>query len=427
MIEELTVKNFALIKEANINFKKNLNVLSGETGSGKSILIGSIDLAMGKRANRDAMMTDDQNTEVCITFYEKNEDIIEKLKKIDVELVDDRVIIYRKVTKDKNISKINDISCTLNRIKEVTQILVDIYGQHDSEDLRKNSLHIEFLDDFIGKESKALKKNVETEYEKLKKLQEYFSTFDMDEDRKKREIELLTYEIKEIDEAKIKDGEEEALADKFKQLSNASKIIESLSEAKDILEESNIGKAVKELRDVEKYDDTVSSISEAISDVDSIVLDAVKDIDRKINDLDVDDKELNATEERLDLIRNILAKYKNNIDTMKKEYIAKKEKLELLSNYDMEKEKVEDEIKEAKKNLEKACQLLSEKRKEKAIDFKEKLIVELKELGFLDVNFDINIERSDEIKMDGYDDVTFMLSLNPGEKFRRLSDVASGG
>lgn len=427
MIEELYVKNFALIREANINFKNNLNVLTGETGSGKSILIGSIDLALGKRANRDVILNEKDSTEVCITFSEDNKEIIKKLKDIDVELDQGNLIIYRKITKDKNISKINDVPCTLNKIKEVTELLVDIYGQHDSEDLRKNSKHIEFLDDFIGEEAKKIKLQIKSAYDKVKELKDRLLMFDMDEDRKKREIDLLEYEVKEIEEINIKDGEEEELALELKELSNANKILENLNTAKDILEDCNVGKALKEIKEVEKYNPNISKVASSIEDVDSILIDAVKDIDSITSKLDIDEKTLNQIENRLDKIRSVLSKYKNDTEIMKKELINKKERLQLLTNYDIEKEKLEDDIKKESDVLNDICKTLSDLRKQKSKEFEEKLIEELKDLGFFDVNFQVKIEKDENIKIDGYDDVTFMISLNVGEKIRSLSEVASGG
>ena len=154
MLESLSVRNFALIKEAHIDFKNNLNVLTGETGSGKSILIGSINLALGMRASKEYMRDENEDTTVSIAFSIKDEELIKMIKDMDIPVDEDgKVIIYRKITKDKNIAKINDESSTLNKIRELTDKLIDIYGQHDGESLRKNAKHIEFLDDFIGKES----------------------------------------------------------------------------------------------------------------------------------------------------------------------------------------------------------------------------------------------------------------------------------
>ena len=214
MLDSLAVKNFALIKEAHIDFKNNLNVLTGETGSGKSILIGSINLALGMRASKDVMRDENEDTVVSIEFSIKDKSLIKRLKDLDITIADDgKVIIYRRITKDKNITKINDEPSTLNKIKEVTDKLINIYGQHDGETLRKNAKHITFLDDFIGVEAYKKKDNISNIYTKLKEAKEKYDSFNLDEKMRIREIDILKYEIDEIEKAEIKKGEEEELSD----------------------------------------------------------------------------------------------------------------------------------------------------------------------------------------------------------------------
>ena len=205
MLDSLAVKNFALIKEAHIDFKNNLNVLTGETGSGKSILIGSINLALGMRASKDVMRDENEDTVVSIEFSIKDKSLIKRLKDLDITIADDgKVIIYRRITKDKNITKINDEPSTLNKIKEVTDKLINIYGQHDGETLRKNAKHIIFLDDFIGVEAYKRKDNISNIYTKLKEAKEKYDSFNLDEKMRIREIDILKYEIDEIEKAEIK-------------------------------------------------------------------------------------------------------------------------------------------------------------------------------------------------------------------------------
>ena len=427
MLESLSVKNFALIKEAHIDFKNNLNVLTGETGSGKSILIGSINLALGMRASKDMIRDENEDTVVSIAFDINDKEILESMKSLDIDVAYNKIVIYRKITKDKNISKINDEPCTLSKIKEVTEKLIDIYGQHDSENLRKNAKHIEFLDDFIGGEVVDKKKIILKYYLELKEAKEAYESFNLDEKMRLREIDILKYEIEELENANLKDGEEEELAIKFKQASNSKNIIESMTNTINILQESNISLALKEIKSVIKYDDTLQSILSSLTDCDSIVSDSIKDLDRKINMYDIDDKDLSDMENRLNLIRGILAKYDNSVSRAKKELDDKKERLTKLNDYENEKSKAKEKLSSIEKKLENACEDLSVIRKKYSKDFINKLVLELKDLGFLDVNFDISIERKNEITKDGYDDVTFMISLNKGEKMRALSDVASGG
>ena len=428
MLESLSVRNFALIKEAHIDFKNNLNVLTGETGSGKSILIGSINLALGMRASKDYMRDENEDTTVSIAFSVDDKELIKEIKDMDIPIDDDgKVIIYRKITKDKNIAKINDESSTLNKIKELTNKLIDIYGQHDGESLRKNAKHIEFLDDFIGKESFEKKVVVSKLYTELKEKKEKLDGFNLDERMRLREIDILKYEVDELEKANLKEGEEEELADKFKIISNSKNIIESLTTAFNALQELNISAAVKEVKSAVKYDESLNDIYSSLMDCDSIISDSIKELDKKIGQYDIDEKEFSMMENRLDLIRGILSKYDNSVSKALSELEIKKKRLIELYDYDNEKKKAEEDVKISEAKLEKAATELSDLRKKYSKDFISKIVEELKDLGFLDVQFDISIEKKPEINRDGFDEVTFMISLNTGEKMRALSDVASGG
>lgn len=428
MLESLSVKNFALIKEAHIDFKNNLNVLTGETGSGKSILIGSINLALGMRASKDYMRDENEDTVVSIAFKVDDETTINMIKEMDVPLDEDgRIIIYRKITKDKNIAKINDEPSTLAKIKELTEKLIDIYGQHDGESLRKNAKHIGFLDDFIGEKSSKLKNRVSDLYTELKEKKVKLDSFNLDESMRLREIDILKYEVDELEKANLKVGEEEELADKFKIISNSKTIIESLTNAFNALSEVNMAAALKEIKYALKYDESINDIYSSLLDCDSIISDSIKELDKKIDMYDIDEKEYADMENRLDTIRSVLAKYNNSVKKAMEAFEYKKKRLVELDDYENEKEKAKQDLEQTEKKLIEVATELSDLRKEYSKHFIERIIDELKDLGFLDVKFDIDIARSKEITRDGFDDVTFMISLNTGEKMSALSDVASGG
>ena len=427
MLSELSIKNFALIKEANINFKDNLNIITGETGSGKSILLGSVNLCLGKRFNRDMMRDENEETIASVVFDVNDKAILDKLKEMDISCEDGRVIIYRKINKDKNTTKINDIPCTLNKIKEVTDLLLDVYGQHDSEDLRRNSMHLNFLDDYIGAEADKQKKIIKEKVAELKSLIEEYKTFNMDESQRLREIDLLTYELNELEEIDLKEGEEDELSDEYKRLSNAKNIIDSIYRTKEILSESNVGMAAKELKSVLKYDAEREPIYKNLSDLESLSRDLERELENKIDDYNVDDKILYDVENRLNAIRKVLMKYDNNIDKALKEFKEKSDRLLILNDYEKNKTLAKEKIDAKEKELDKLCEALSSLRKTKAKEFEEKLIYELKDLGFLDVRFNVDITKKDNPTEDGYDDCVFYISLNTGEKMMPISEVASGG
>lgn len=427
MIENLSVRNFALIKEAHIDFKDGLNVLTGETGSGKSILLGSLNLALGMRANKDVIRDDNDETSVTMSFNVTDNDLLEYFKSLDINIEDGRIVIYRKISRDKNVVKINDEPCTLLKLRSVTERLIDVYGQHDGEDLRKNSKHIEFLDTFIGEDVIKVKKEILKYYDELNEIDKKLSSFNLDERMKLREIDLLKYEIEELTNANIKDGEEEDLTDKFKVASGAKSIIQNLSAAIDLLQNSDLSKALRELKDACKIDNSLDNIYSSLVDADSIISDSIKELDKKMDSYDVDEKELKNMEDRLDQIRSILSKYNNSLETANSELKAKSERLEVLNNYDLEKEKTEAHYQKCKDNLYKAANKLSEIRNKYKQAFEEKIIDELRDLGFLDIKFNISIDKKTEVTKDGIDDVVFYVSLNTGEKLKPLSEIASGG
>lgn len=427
MLNSLTVKNFALIKDANIDFKNNLNVLTGETGSGKSILIGSINLALGMRASKDIMRDENLDTIVNISFSLNDDEILNEFKNMDIDITNKEIIIYRKITKDKNISKINDLPVTLAKIKEVTSKLIDIYGQHDGEDLRKNSKHITFLDEFIGEEVREYKEEIKKIYNELKIKSEKLSKFDIDERIRLREIDILKYEIEELENAKLKEGEEEELTNVFKLASNSKDIINNLYKVLSLLDETDLGKAAKLINESMKYDENLSSVYDSLITCDSILSDSKKDIEKKVRSYDLDESEYNRIEQRLAKIRSVLSKYNHSVANALNELDEKKKRLNMLENYDVEKSKADKEFKEVSDRLLDSCKRLTKLRKTYSKKFIKELINELKDLGFLSVKFDIDFKEKYEPTLDGIDDITFMISLNTGEKMRPLSDIASGG
>ena len=432
MLQELHVKNLALIKEANITFGNKLNILTGETGAGKSILLGSINLALGNRASKDLIRDGSNEVSVELLFNVGKDSaiqdvLIKKFEEYEIPYDDGNIIIQRKVSKDKSSAKINMSFVTLDKLKEITELLIDIHGQHDSEELRKDTKHIVFLDNYLTKELKDLKIKLSAKYDELHSARKELKEFDIDENMKNREIDLLNYEIEEIDNANLKSGEEEDLNDKYKKISNSKNIIDSIYYAKESLDRFDISGAISKLKSVSKYDDSLEGLISTLYDIEQITNDAKKDIDSYVREYDYSESDLSSIEDRLDLIRNIYAKHGGDYEKTMKSYNLKTDRLNLLKNYDKEKIECEERVKKLSAELYDISKKISEIRKKGAKNFEKEVIAELKELGFLNVSFQINFEERNEVTKSGIDVVEFMISLNPGEKMRSLSDTSSGG
>ncbi len=432
MLQELHVKNLALIKEANITFGDKLNILTGETGAGKSILLGSINLALGNRASKDLIRDGSDEVSVELLFNVGKDSAIydaltKKFDEYEIPYDDGNIIIQRKVSKDKSSAKINMTFVTLDKLKEITELLIDIHGQHDSEELRKDTKHIVFLDNYLTKELKELKAKLALKYDELHTAKKELKEFDIDENMKNREIDLLNYEIEEIDNANLKSGEEEDLNDKYKQISNSKNIIDSIYYAKESLDRFDISGAISKLKNVSKYDESLEGLISTLYDIEQISNDAKKDIDSYIREYDYSESDLSSIEDRLDLIRSIYAKHGGDYEKTMKNYDLKTDRLNLLKNYDKEKLECEERVKKLSTELYDISKKISEIRKKGSKSFEKEVISELKELGFLNVSFQINFEERNEVTKSGIDVVEFMISLNPGEKMRSLSDTSSGG
>ena len=432
MLQELHVKNLALIKEANITFGDKLNILTGETGAGKSILLGSINLALGNRASKDLIRDGSDEVSVELLFNVGKDSaiqdvLVKKFEEYEIPYDDGNIIIQRKVSKDKSSAKINMSFVTLDKLKEITELLIDIHGQHDSEELRKDTKHIVFLDNYLTKELKDLKIKLSAKYDELHSARKELKEFDIDENMKNREIDLLNYEIEEIDNANLKSGEEEDLNDKYKKISNSKNIIDSIYYAKESLDRFDISGAISKLKSVSKYDDSLDGLISTLYDIEQISNDAKKDIDSYVREYDYSESDLSSIEDRLDLIRNIYAKHGGDYEKTMKSYNLKTDRLNLLKNYDKEKLECEERVKKLSAELYDISKKISEIRKKGAKNFEKEVIAELKELGFLNVSFQINFEERNEVTKSGIDVVEFMISLNPGEKMRSLSDTSSGG
>ena len=433
MLLNVHVKNLALIEDVDICLSEGLNILSGETGAGKSIIIGSINIALGGKAPKDIIRKNAEYGLVELVFSVDNEEIKNKLIDMDVSIGDDnQIIISKKLTNGKSITKINGETVTVSFVKEIANLLIDIHGQHDHESLLHKNKHLDLLDCFIGDEGNAKKCEVKELYDEYKSILLKLKEFDISEDVRKREIDFLEYEISEIENANLLEGEDEELEEEQKLMANSVKISDSLRCAYDVLCSDDgiaagIAIAAKELSKISMYDEKLMSIYNTVMDVDSICRDLTYDINGYIDNISYDEERLDYVYKRLDIINKLKIKYGNSISKIIEKYDEYVMKLEEYKNYEEKLEIINKELDIITLKLSKACDELTLIREKCAKVLSEKIVKVLETLNFNDVRFSVKFENNDTYSAKGKDSVSFMICTNKGEDMKPLSDIASGG
>ena len=428
MLLELHVKNLALIERADVEFGEGLNILTGETGAGKSIIIGSVSMALGGKASRDSIRHGADYAYIELVFSVKGEDRLRALRELDTEPTEDGlVIISRKITPSRSISRINDETVTAARLRQITGLLLDIHGQHEHQSLLYKSKHLEILDAYVKAQTQPAKKKMEEEYKKYCILKKRLSSFEMDHDARLREADFLRFEIQEIEEGNIKEGEEEELTARYRRFSHARRIAENLNEAYDSLQADAVTRALRSVEQVTEYDEALQSIRDQLYDAEAILSDAGREISAYISSMEFDEESWRQTEERLDQIHSLQNKYGASVLAIQASLEEKRKRLEELQNYDAFREQTEKKLKISTDHLCRLCTDLSEIRKKASVELVKRIRSGLLVLNFLDVEFDMEFETLDHFTPDGWDEVQFLISTNPGQPMRPLKDVASGG
>ena len=428
MLSELHVKNLALIEKADVEFKEGLNVLTGETGAGKSIIIGSVTIALGGKVPRDIIRKGADYAYIELIFTVSDPEKLRLLKEFDVHPDGDgTVIISKKIMPSRSLSKINDETVTAGKLRDITGLLIDIHGQHEHQSLLYKSKHLEILDRYHEKKSHDLKENIVSTYREYNRLKERLSSFALDEETRLREMDFIRYEIEEIENAQLKEGEEEELSSRYRLFLHAKKITESLSFAYTAVNTELIGRALKEIESVASYDERISVIRDQLFDADSILNDINHEIASYMDDMSFDEEEYRQLEERLDVIHNLEVKYGKSLEQIFANLEEKRIRLDELEDYDTLKRKTEQEIVEIEDKLDGLCGQLSYMRKETAKELTKKIKAGLKDLNFIDVEFSMEFKKLDHYTAVGYDEAEFVISTNPGEAPKPLGAVASGG
>ena len=426
MLLELNVKDIALVRKAQVAFGSGVNILTGETGTGKSVIIDSAMLALGAKAHTDIIRQGAEYAYVELVF-DADEELRQRLMAAGIETEEDgQLIISRKLMPGKSISRINDETVTLAKLKKAAELLLDVYGQNEYYTLKDKHKHLELLDEYAGDRISGLLAETAQAYADYKEAVKAAESFKLDDKERARQADLLNFELNEIDEAGLKTGEEEELTLRFRKLNNARKILESVNAADSILSECDTGRAAAELEHALRYDEELKSAYDELMDAQSVLNSCIADLRAYSEGLELDEEALAETEARLDLIRRLELKYGQSIEEILqyRERIAAE--LDNISQYELNKAKASERLAKAEEGLISACEALSRMRKKEAEKFSRAIEQELKDLGFEKPKISMEFTKRTP-SADGYEDVCFMSALNPGEKEKPLAEVASGG
>lgn len=432
MLENLHVKNLALIEEEDITFLDGLHILSGETGAGKSIILGALGLALGGKVSKDMLRDPGKEALVEAVFRITRDSQRKQLAELDIEPYDDEVILSRKITESRSVAKINGEMVPAIKMKEVGDIFLDIHGQNDHQSLLHKKKHLEMLDEYAKNEIGPLKERMQTAYKTYAaKQQEWKEANQLDGDRE-REISFLEYEIKEITEANLEIGEDARFENQYRRLSNSKRIMEALSEAYQQTSGSDgaseqVGRAVQRLHQILSYDEALEPMFESLNDIDSLLSDFNRDLSQYMAEAEFDEEMFAQIDGRLNEINRLKDKYGATIEDILATKQEKEDRLEKLMHHEAYLAKLTQALNDAKKEAEDAAFALSGMRKRYAKELSGKVEEALMDLNFLDVHFSMEFLQTDHIGADGYDDAQFMIRTNPGEPIRPLKDIASGG
>lgn len=433
MLSNLYIENIAVIEKTSIDFKKGLNVMTGETGAGKSIVIDSINAVLGNRTSKELIRTGASSAFVSAEFTDLSEKAIAVIDEAGFELEDGELLIQREIsTTGKNKCRINGRPATVSTLKEIGVQLINIHGQHESYELMSPELHISYIDKLAGLENEI--EAYQEVYKKYKKLSAELKKATVDESERERKIDLLKYQIDELEDADLRDGEYEELNEQKSVLQNSEKILEAIMSSRALMNGDEESSGV--LENLQEINSQLSDISEYMSEVEPInsrIESAIYELEDCLSELtgltdlvDTDGGSLDSIEERLDLIYTLGKKYGSTIKEMLDFLDKAKKELNALVMYDENREILIKECDKAYKEAEKLAKALSEKRKATSSEFADKVCEEMAFLDMPNVKL-VVVQEKCELNSLGCDNIEFLISTNPGEPPKPISKIASGG
>lgn len=435
MLLNVHIKNIALIDDANVNFTDNLNILTGETGAGKSIIMGALKIGMGDKLPKDIVREAGKEGFCQLLFLVDDEAVLEQIRQLGVEPTEDgEILITRRIVNSRTINTINDMAVTAARLREVSALLIDMHTQHQQQTLLKKNEHMKLLDKFGRAAIEPLKREVAQRHADYTELVDQMDKLSMDEAERSRRAEFLKYQIAEIESANVKAGEDEDIEHQYNKMVNSRDIVAAASEVYSVTGYENqssagneIGRVLVNLKGIKELDDEIDGLYSQLENIDALLNDFNVELSNYMQSMNFDDSEFREVESRLDVINDIKGKYGSTVDEVNRYLEESKAEYEKLSEYDEYIAELSGRINKAKKLMIDAADKLSAERKKQAKLMCKEIKTALSDLSFMQVDFDMVFDRLSECTANGIDDCYFVISTNVGEKLRPLYDVASGG
>lgn len=435
MLVSVSVKNLALIDATEVEFKEGLNILTGETGAGKSILIGSINLALGERADKDIIRTGADHALIELLFEEDSARVKELMEELELPWEDGSVLISRKMKPERSVFRINGETVTTKQVKRLSELLLDIHGQHEHQSLLHKKKHREILDGYAGEALSVLFPALKKSWQEMSGLKKELAEAALDEEARLRELSLAQFEVQEIENARIRIGEDEELENTYRKMTHSRRIMESISAvcrltgaASDEGAAEFVGHALREMTSVSGLDEDLEGILSQLEQVEELLQDFNRDILDYREKSAFSEEDLGEAEERLNVLNHLKSKYGKTLEAVLEYQEKREEELQKLSDFDAYKESLKKRLREAEEEFDRLCGEASVLRREAAAALEKELAAALLDLNFMHVDFRVAVESGEEYRSAlGADDVEFMISTNVGEEARPLSMVASGG
>lgn len=433
MLQNLHVKNLALIDEVEVDFGPGLNILTGETGAGKSIILGSVNLALGGRYNADMLRKGARFGLVELMFSIENQELIRQLEEMDIFPEDGMLILSRKLMEGRSVSKINGETVQMATLKAVSAILIDIHGQHEHQSLLYKKNHLAIVDAFAGEETKKQKEKVAETWQQYKGKIRELSEAGTNGSERAKELAFLKFEVDEIVRAELKEHEDEELESCYRRMCNGKKIAQSVAECYQYTGEDGesasekLGRALRTLSEVVDADEQLSQLYTQLADVDNLLNDFNHELAEYQKNCEFSDEEFYETEKRLNEINHLKTKYGNSYEEIMAYCKKQEERIGILENYDTYMQELEKSCEQLSQKYLELAGKLSALRQKKAKMLEKKIQEGLEDLNFEQVQFEIHFAEKKEYAKDGIDDVEFRISLNQGQPVKPLTEVASGG